>query len=159
MGYQKTIEKPNGVHRNNGNESQPVELGKNVADFTHDVASLAEMQAELFTIDLKEATSISVLPLCIGVAGVLLLIGAFPVLLIGLAYLMVASWNVTPATAFFATGAAAVLISAGIVWIVWLRLRAGALTFQRSINALQANFQWLKRRLRSSGTNRTKTAT
>jgi uncharacterized membrane protein YqjE len=151
MDYQKTIDKPTGANRTNGSEQPTAELGKNVADFTHDVASLVEMQTELFTIDLKEAADISLLPLCIGLAGCLLLLAGFPVALIGVAWLMVSAWSISPAVAFFATGFAAVLVACGIVWIVWLRLREGVATFGRSISALKTNFQWVKRRLNSKG--------
>lgn len=151
MDYQKTIGKRAGADRINGSDQSTADLGKNVADFTHDVASLVEMQSELFTIDLKEATDIALLPMCIGVAGCLLLLAGFPVALIGVAYLMVSAWSVSPAVAFFSTGLGAVLIASGIVWVVWLRMREGAATFGRSISALKTNFQWMKRRLKSKG--------
>lgn len=151
MADQKTVNQTFGNGRANDDDNAAEELGGNIADFTHDVASLVELQSELFTIDLRDATDISLLPLCIGVSGFLLLLAAFPVLLIGLAYLMVAAWDVTPALAFFATGAGAILISAGIVWLVWIRVCKALAQFNRSQAELKRNFAWIKRRLRSRG--------
>lgn len=146
-----------GRNGNNGRDTDAAaELGENVADLTHDVASLVELQSELFSLDLKEATNISLIPVIIGISGILLLLAAFPVLLIGLAYLMVHAWEISEAGAFFATGVGAVLISAGVVWIVWLRLCEGASKFQRSLNELKRNFMWLKTRLRARGARRKK---
>lgn len=82
----------------NGQRGQTSPAGgvkKNLAGLTHDLISLAELQAQLVAVDLRDSYSRSVVPAVLVVTALLLALGAMPVILLGIGW----PWSTWPASA------------------------------------------------------------
>ena len=124
----------------------------NLAELGSNIAGLIELQAQLAVADIKESTREAVNPLVMIAAGLVLLLAALPVALIGasellsdllhlshrgLAYLIVAGVTVVPSV---------VLIVIGVP-----RLSRCFTTLIRSKEELARNVAWIKTVLANSG--------
>jgi uncharacterized membrane protein YqjE len=116
----------------------------NVADFGSDIASLAELQAKLALIDLKESAGRAALPAGLIVASAALVLGSLPVGLLGLAELLVRAFSIERGWAYIAT-AAAITVCALILGLAGLAsLRRSFESFRRSREELTRNVAWVK---------------
>src|SRR5690349_2849390 len=88
----------------------------NLAEFGGDIATLAELQAQLAARDLKESASRAALP-AVGVAvAAALALGCVPILLFGVAELLVLA-GMKLAWALIVTGAVALTLAGLIGWL------------------------------------------
>ncbi|HUG89712.1 MAG TPA: phage holin family protein [Planctomycetaceae bacterium] len=129
-------------------------LRLNVGDFAHDVLTLGELQGRLLLVDLREARNRALRPLVLGVVGVVLLLSSFPVLLLGLAWLIALTGLPLWASLLIAA-AIGVAVSGVLGWFAWRTIRTTFAVFERSRDEFSQNLTWIKSVLRS-GSRRTR---
>ena len=119
------------------------------SELTHDAIELAELQARLLTLDLKETSESTKVSLTLGVVGCCLLLGSIPVALIAFAELLIEQLDWSRAAGFGAATLVGILVSAGLLGTAWARFRSGLSTMKRSHEELSRNIAWIKSSLRS----------
>lgn len=124
----------------------------NLAELGSDVATLAELQAKLAAHDLQESTARAALPALMLGAGLGLLLGAIPVILIGCAELLADALSLEyRGLAYLIVAAVAVILAAGAAWFALSGLRSSFTSFARSREELARNLAWIKTVLAYSG--------
>jgi hypothetical protein len=139
----------------NGRDKLPspaADVSNNVANFSHDLLTLSELQAQLFLVDLREGVVQSIMPLVLVVGGLALALGAIPVLLLGLGRVLVEQAGWSAGVSFLATSAVALALAGGLAWLGWRRLRLSLETFTRSKRELKENIFWIKQALKHRNT-------
>jgi len=147
MAHQATVNK---------NESVPIDapataVVNNLAEFGHDFATLAELQTKLAVIDLKETAGHAALPAGALAAALVLLLGSVPVLLIGVAELIVDYTTITLGWALLLTAGVALGLAIVIGALGASRIGASFASLQRSREELTRNVAWIKTVLAYSG--------
>src|SRR5947209_3185923 len=71
----------------NGSTPEAQDAG-GIAEFGNDIATLAELPSKLFLLDLKECLEHLLVPLVLVVLGVIFILAALPVTLLGVAWLL-----------------------------------------------------------------------
>ncbi|MBX6311436.1 MAG: phage holin family protein [Isosphaeraceae bacterium] len=123
----------------------------NLAEFGNDIITLAELQARLAIIDLKESTARATWPAVGLVSAGALALGSIPVLLFGVAELLAWGLKIHLGWALLLT-ALVVLALAGLAGFVCGRLLSGSFeSFRRSREELRRNAAWIKTVLLYSG--------
>lgn len=119
------------------------------SELTHDVIELAELQTQLFALDIKSTTQKTRTSLMLAVLGICLLLGSIPVALYALAELLVeqAAWS--HAAGFGLATLIGLGLSGGILAAGYIRLTKGLGALQRSREELSRNIAWIKSTLRS----------
>ena len=132
----------------NGKPSPSQAMAQNVGDLAHDIATLAELQAQLFVTDLQSVRRQVVAPLVLVAVGGAFLLACLVVALLGAAYALIefAGWSYT--ASFLLTALAAAIVVLVLCFVAWKKLRSSLATLQRSREELKRNFQWLKQSLR-----------
>jgi hypothetical protein len=122
------------------------------ADFLHDLAILAELQAKLLIVDCRQGMDRQILPAAALAAGMALALGCVPVALGALTLTLMETTTLSPAQSCgIALLVGAVLAAAVIgaaIW--WLRRDRGV--FDRSSREFRHNFEWAKGTLKHMGT-------
>jgi uncharacterized membrane protein YqjE len=119
------------------------------SELTHDAIELAELQAQLFALDLKQTSQSTRISLMLAVAGVCVLLGATPVALMALAAFLVQQFGWSPAAGYGVAAMVGVAVSVAILAIAWSRFPTGIVTMRRSREELSRNIAWVKSSLRS----------
>jgi len=144
MGYQTTMSrglrfrKPEGI------------LG-NLTGLTGDIASLAELQAELVAVDLKDTVGRATWPGVVLVVSAVLLVATLPVLLIGLAFALASALAISQAAALLLTGGIFALVAAVVGTVAALRFLRSFESFRRSREELVRNVSWIRTVITQSG--------
>lgn len=120
-------------------------VGANVANLTSDLVSLAELQGQLFMLDIRECGAKAARPAVAVGGGILLLSGAVPVLMAGLV------WGLASRTTLPLEGAC--LLVAGVGFALAFiaigyglrKLQAASQVLARSRLELQENLRWIKK--------------
>jgi hypothetical protein len=124
----------------------------NVADslggLTHDVIELAELQAQLFALDVRETTQSTRTALIVAIMGACAALGSIPVALIALAQLLIEQLSWSAATSYGVAALVGLVISVVLLLTAWPRFRSGAVTMKRSREELSRNVAWVKSSLR-----------
>jgi integral membrane sensor domain MASE1 len=135
----------------NGAPEQQVVGG--ITGFGSDIATLAELQAELAVADLKEALQKAVVPLALIVVGVICVIGALPVALLGVAGLLAAALKIGVAWATLMTGGVVLGVALVVVAVSASKIGPSFSSFRRSREELARNLAWIRTVLLYSGRN------
>jgi hypothetical protein len=123
----------------------------NMAEFSSDLISLAELQARLAAADLKEATGRVVLPVGLLAGGALLALVSLPVILLGAGYLLSEYTSLSVGWSILLTAVVALLLGAALA-VLGLRGLGGSFSsFDRSKEELARNLSWIKTVLVHSG--------
>jgi hypothetical protein len=123
----------------------------NLAEFGHDVATLAELQAELALIDLKETTGRAALP-AVAVAGAAALgLGAVPIVLFGVAELITLFGGVPLGWSLLIVSGVTLAVAVVVGVLAGRRLARSFASFRRSREELARNISWVKTVLAYSG--------
>lgn len=139
----------------------PESLRSGAADLLNDVASLAELQWQLFAIDADQARGRALRPavaLALSVAvAVAMVLGVVPVLLLGLAHLLIEYAAVPAPWAYLlvaAVTAPVAVVICGLIarWAV-AKLTNAVTSFKRSRDELSANIQWMRRVVKAHGSH------
>lgn len=124
-----------------------------IAEFGNDISTLAELQIKLAWLDLKECLSQALIPLVMIVAGFLLLVGALPVALLGIAQIVASYFEISPGAAMLLTGVAVLLLAAVILLVAVMRIGPSFTIFRRSSEEFNRNLNWIRTVLMYSGRN------
>lgn len=128
----------------NGASSRPAEAFQHsMADFAHDVLTLGELQTQLFLMDAKATGRGILLPTLLAGAGLVLFLGAVPVLLFGIAYILVDQAGFSEWSAFLLTFLAAVVVTAGLLLAAWALYRRSTWPLRRSQDEFTRNVRWV----------------
>jgi len=122
-------------------------VSKNLGEFVGDVMSLGEMQAQLFAIDAKEASSKSVVPAICGLGGLVLLLGSIPILLLAIGWCLINRAGFPADLAFLTSFVIGLLAAAGLALFAWQRLKTVVPIMMRSSEELSQNLRWIKHAL------------
>jgi hypothetical protein len=123
----------------------------NLATLGSDVASLAELQAKLIALDLKESAARAAVPLAFVLVGATLGLAAIPVLLLGAGELLVSLAHMQRAWAYLAVGALALAMGLILALVLLPKVTASFSTLTRSREELARNLAWIKTVLAYSG--------
>lgn len=135
----------------NGSVKSPAKVvARNMAEVAHDAIKLAELQVALLKMELRDFLRAAATPVVLLLFSFLLILGCIPVVLLGLAYMLVDFAGLSPALATCSVGAIGV-VGAGLA-AVWgaQKLRAVALALERSRGEFQRNLDWVKHILKFS---------
>jgi hypothetical protein len=135
------------MRRSNGFTDVPLrEVKHDMGEITRDVVTLAELQAELFRLDAREAAARLMAPLVLIGSAAAVALGTVPVVLACIAEALVAAglpnWLAFLIASLLGGIAAA---SAGLAG--WKMARTPFQSFRRSSDELRRNIEWLKRTL------------
>jgi hypothetical protein len=122
-----------------------------ITEFGNDIANLAELQARLALIDLRDCLQKALVPVALVGAGLIALIGALPVALLGLAGLLASALKISQAAAQLLTGGVALAVALGTVAAAALRIGPTFQSFRRSREELTRNLAWIRTVLLYSG--------
>jgi uncharacterized membrane protein YqjE len=136
--------------RSNGNANGESVLG-GIAGFSSDVMSLAELQAKLAALDLKESAARAAVPLALGSAGLGLALGSVPVFLAGAALLLAPVLKISIGLALLLAAAAAIVLALVLGGLAVIGLRHSFDSFRRSREELNRNVSWIRTVLVQSG--------
>jgi putative superfamily III holin-X len=123
------------------------------SELTHDAIELAELQAQLFALDVKETTQSTKTSLILTIVGSCLLLASLPVALIALAELLVEQLEWSRSAGYGVATLVGIVVSAGILATAYARFRSGLGTLKRSREELRRNIDWIKSSLRSRATS------
>jgi hypothetical protein len=123
----------------------------NLAEFASDCTTLAELQAKLALLDLKESAGKAAVPV-IGLAlGAALALASLPVLLLGLGELIVAFGGLGRHWAYLIVAGVALATGGLLAWLLGTRFGPALESFGRSREELTRNVSWVKTVLAHSG--------
>lgn len=123
----------------------------NLAEFGSDVATLAELQAQLAVHDLKESAGRAILPAGLLAGSIALALGSIPVLLMGAADLIAPVLGIDEGWSLLLVAGVALLLAATLGWFALPRLTGSFDCFRRSQEELNRNLSWVKTVLTHSG--------
>jgi uncharacterized membrane protein YqjE len=123
----------------------------NLAEFGGDITTLAELQAKLAVIDLKEGGARAAVPTAALAASAALALGGLPVLLFGVAELIHQYGGMKLGWALVLTAVVALIVAGIVGAVAALRLSRCFESFRRSREELQRNISWIKTVLAYSG--------
>jgi hypothetical protein len=135
----------------NGQSTPEERVAGGLAGFGNDVATLAEFQARLALIDLKDCVNKIRVPVALIVLGLIAINGAVPVVLLGIATLLATALNLSTGWALLLTGGAVLAAAAGVAGTAAMKLGSGTQSFLRSREELTRNISWIKTVLLYSG--------
>lgn len=130
---------------NGSQESEPSTISQDVGEFADGLINLVELQAQLFSVDMKECGRQSRLPLVLLLLGLGIGWACFPVMLIAVALMLVQSFEISYAAAFAVTAIGGAILSATMCTIGWILIRKYSAILQRSRRELARNFSWIKK--------------
>ena len=123
----------------------------NVAGFGENLLTLGELQARLTAKELVQNFQAAKTAGALGLAGFLLAVASVPIVLLGIAELLVSELAMKRGYALLSVGAAAILIAGVAVAFAGSWLRRKRLGFPLSGEELTRNINWVRTVLRYSG--------
>lgn len=122
------------------------------SELTHDVIELAELQAQLLALDVKETSLSTRTSVLLLIAGMGILLGSIPIALIAFAEVLIeqASWS--HALSYAVSTLLGLALSAGLMLTAYSRFKNGVGALRRSREELSRNVAWIKSNLRSRAT-------
>lgn len=122
-----------------------------IGDLGTNVATLATLQAKLAAADLRETVN-RALPALVGVAFLIpLAVASSTVGMIGLAYLISVSYQLSLSKAFLGLSLVGLLVSIVLAVAIVTRLRISFVSFRRSREELERNAAWIGSVLSNTG--------
>jgi hypothetical protein len=120
----------------------------NLAGLAHDALTLAELQVQLLSVDLRDARRGAATALALVLAGGVLALGCVPLLLLGGAQLLVERAHWPESGAYAAVGVLAAAAAVLVLRMGWRRTTRALATVQRSREELLETVRWLKESLK-----------
>ncbi len=124
-----------------------------VTSFVDDLASLAELQTKLTSLDLKQAVQESRLSLLLMVLGVAVMLASVLLALQGASHLLAESTAISPAWSMIVTAGIALALAVPMVGLSGLGIQHSFQCFQRSRKQLWLNLSWVQAVLTAKGNN------
>lgn len=150
----------NGSHRD-GRVDAPASTASvvsNATDILHDVTELAELQIKLFAADIKATSRQSAKHIAVLVLGASGLLGVMPVLLMGVAALLVEEYDLSPAQSLLTSAVGGFGVAGVVIFVGWLGLRRGLAQLNNSNEELARNLAWVKKTLKRGGSAKSPTS-
>lgn len=133
-------------------QTEKPSVANSLSGLTHDVIELAELQAQLFALDVKETSQGTRTALILAVVGACALLGAVPIALTALAELLIAQLSWSSAASYGVATLVGIMLASALLVAAWVRFRSGVVTLKRSRDELSRNLAWVKANLRSRTT-------
>ena len=146
----------NGSHekgRQNGPRASTTEFVGNAMDLLHDVTELVELQVKLLATDLNATARRSTIHIAVLVLGASCLLGVMPVLLMGVAELLVDSLAFSRAVSLLCSATLGMAAAGPIIFVGLRGLRNGLAELKNSNEELARNLKWVKKKLKNGGTS------
>jgi uncharacterized membrane protein YqjE len=124
-------------------------MSRGMRDLACDVISLAELQAKLLMVDLREGKSRLMSAAVLLGIGPVLTLAALPVMLLGLTGWMSRQWNWDSSLTQLALGLIVLGAGALVAWTGWRAMQRSFETLGRSMTELEENVRWVKAALKS----------
>jgi Putative Actinobacterial Holin-X, holin superfamily III len=132
-------------------DSNTAGVVSSVTGFGEDLLTLAELQARLTAIELRQNLESAKNAGALILVGTSLAIASLPVLMVGFAELLVSELGIRRGYALLSTGMAAVVIAGVCVAVARNWLRANPLGFPVAAEEFGRNLNWVRTILRHSG--------
>src|SRR5262249_17945940 len=127
------------------------QVASNVAGFGENLLNMAELQARMASIELRQNLEALRIATVIGLTGALLALAALPSVLAGVAELLVTDLGMRRGWAFLTVGFSSVVIGSLAIAIAGLWIRHKRIGFPLSAEELSRNLNWIRTVLRLSG--------
>lgn len=134
-----------------GNGASPGDVVSNVAGFADDLLSLAELQARLAAIEAKQNVRAVTAGSVILITGGAIALAALPIVLVGIAELLVSFAGMDRGFALIAVAVAAFVVAGICVAVAVARLRGSDVGFPLSREEFTRNLNWVRTVLLYSG--------
>lgn len=135
------------------NESDPAPpdgVAKDVAELTHDVVALAELQYELFRSDYRQGVQGLLISVALLLISGIVAAGTVPMLLLVMAEFLVQTAGLSRAAAYGIAALSGGLVAVALGVVGWSRIRGVGRVFERSRRELAHNLTWIKQTLKPS---------
>jgi uncharacterized membrane protein YqjE len=129
-------------------EKEP-NVATSMSELTHDVIELAELQAQLFALDVKSTTQTTRTSLILAVVGICLLLGSIPISLMAIAYIFIDQLEWSHAAGLAVAMLIGLAISGGFLAAGYVKITKGMSAMKRSRHELSRNIAFIKSSLRS----------
>jgi hypothetical protein len=135
----------------NGNGASPGAVVGNLADFGDDLLNLAELQAHLAAIELRQNLQAARIGSVVIACGAVLAMAAIPIALAGIAELLVSYAGMNRGIALIAVSVATLAIAGICIALAIGRLRAADMGFPLTREEFTRNINWVRTVLLYSG--------
>ena len=142
---------PGGGRLNGNGGGGPGDVVTNVAEFSENLLTLAELQAKLTAIELKQNIAAVKVGGAVMVGGAVLAVAALPIALAGIAELLVSSLGMNRGVALLVVAVATLAIAGTSMMIALGRLRGSDLGFPLAREEFARNLNWVRTVLLYSG--------
>jgi hypothetical protein len=124
-------------------------VASSFSELTHDAIELAELQAQLFSLDVKETSKSAGVSIALVIGSACVLLGSIPLVLIAIGQLFVEKLGWSLSASYGVAALIGIVASAGIGAAAYTRFRNGIAAMKRSREELNRNIAWLKSNLRN----------
>jgi hypothetical protein len=136
---------------NNGNAPCPGDVVTNVAEFGENLLTLAELQARLTVMELKQNVQTAKGTVAVILGGAVLGIAGLPIVLAGIAELFVSELGMKRGFALLGVAVVALAIAGSTIAIAAIRLRRSVVGFPLTTEEFTRNLNWVRTILLHSG--------
>lgn len=137
--------------RNRTSKNASSGFARGVADFTNDVLTLADLQAQLLAADVQECRQRVPVPALLLLCGLAVSLACFPVGLTALALCLVQTYRTSYATGFLAAFIVGAVLGALLSVLGYLQVRKNLAVLRRSQQELIRNLRWIRKVLDQTG--------
>jgi Putative Actinobacterial Holin-X, holin superfamily III len=130
------------------------QVASNVAGFGENLLNMAELQARMSAIELRQNIEAIRIVAAVGLTGAILAVAALPIVLAGIAELLVATLGFGRGSAFLTVGFASIGIGAISIIAAGAWIGRKRLGFPLSAEEFTRNLNWVRTVLRLSGRQR-----
>ena len=134
------------MSRHNGSVP-PNGVAKSMGELMHDIASLTELQFELFRIDCREGLKRLLIPVTLLLLAGIVAVGTVPVALILIAEVLAQVAGLSRPAAFSIAALSGLIVAAVLGVAGWSYIGGVARVFRRSREELSRNMTWIKHAL------------
>ena len=131
--------------RNRTSKNASSSFARGVADFTNDVLTLAELQAQLLAADVQECRQRALLPALLLLCGLAVSLACFPVGLTALAFWLVQTYSTSYATGFLTAFIVGAVLGAVLSVLGCLQVKKKLAVLRRSQQELIRNLCWIRK--------------
>lgn len=138
--------------RNGAPENASRGFARGVGDFSHDVLTLAELQAQLLAADVKECRQHLLGPALLLLGGAAVSLACVPIALAALALFLVQFFNTSYASGFLLASVVGAILGVLLSAAGWRHVGRQLAVLRRSKHELIRNLSWIKKVLNHSRT-------
>jgi hypothetical protein len=131
------------------------QVASNVAGFGENLLNMAELQARMSAIELRQNVEALKIAAAVGLAGAVVALAALPIVLVGIAELLVTELGLRRGSAFLTVGFVSLAIGSLCIISAGLWIGRKRLGFPLSAEEFTRNLSWVRTVLRLSGRQRT----